>query len=277
MRSTLVTLASVALLLGAVDARAAGWTQPTGGLYLKLWERSLVGGTAYLADGSTDEVSETFVDQALNLYLEYGLTDALTLVAFGSPVGYAAYGDESAIYVGPLAAGLRYGLPLGAARLAIEAHYGYAPDVGTDSLGGGVVDGEAYVYVPAVETHRVEGELQLGVPLSFGWTAASAGYRWLSHDDLDPVIYGFAQLGWHASDAWVLDLHLNLHEPSGVDLEVANVAGAGQTRYLGFGVGASWWWAQAWALALGFEGVAYAQSNAATPTLTVGVEYSSTR
>ncbi len=277
MRHPLTVLTAAALVAGAADAHAGGWTQPTGALYLKLWERSLFGDRAYLADGSSAEVPETFVDQALNLYLEYGLTDALTLVAFGSPVGYAAYGDESAVYVGPLAAGLRYGLPLGRARVAVEAHYGYAPDVGTDSLGGGVVDGEPFAYVPTVETHRVEGELQLGVPLSFGWTTASAGYRWLSHDDLDPVLYGFAQLGWQASAAWVLDLHFNLHEPSGVDIEATNVAGAGQTRYLGFGVGASWWFAQRWALALGFEGVAYAQSNAATPTLTVGVEYSSTR
>ncbi|MEZ4464332.1 MAG: hypothetical protein R3F43_07400 [bacterium] len=42
-----------------------------------------------------------------------------------------------------------------------------------------------------------------------------------------------------------LDFHLNLHEPMG-EVEVTNVTGAGQTRYLGFGVGVSWWFSPVW-------------------------------
>ncbi len=260
-------LVSLALLTPTLNA--AGWTQPAGAAYAKLWWRSLVGDRVYFADGSSDALPERYLDQALNLYAEVGLLDELTLVAYANPFGYAKYGDESVSYVGNLQAGLRYGLALGDARLAVEGHYGYAPDIGEEDL---VRDPKAtVVYVPTFETHRADGELQLGYPLPFGWVAASAGYRWYSREHIDPAVYGFAQLGW-SPDPFTLDFHLNLHEPLG-DVDLTNVAGAGQTRYLGVGVGASWWFVETLALAFGFEGVAYAQSNAATPTMTLGLEW----
>ncbi|MEZ4470369.1 MAG: hypothetical protein R3F60_06125 [bacterium] len=115
----------------------------------------------------------------------------------------------------------------------------------------------------------------MGQPLGFGWLAVSGGVRVSGRTGIDPAIVGSAQVGWQATDAVQLDFHLNLHEPMG-EVEVTNVTGAGQTRYLGFGVGVSWWFSPVWALASGFEGVAYARSNAATPTVTLGIEHRAT-
>ena len=128
------------------------------------------------------------------------------------------------------------------------------------------------MYVPTVATRFATAALEVGQPLSFGWLAATGGLRLSGRTGLDPVIIGSAQLGWQTTPTVQLDFHLNLHEPMG-EVEVTNVAGAGQTRYLGVGIGVSWWFSPAWALAGGFEGVAYAASNAATPTLSLGLEH----
>ncbi len=266
-----VAALAASLFFVAGSAHAGGWTQPSGEYYAKAWWRSLVGVGAFDTDGEIVELPDTYLDQALNLYAEYGLAESLTLVAFANPYGYARYGDASTSYVGLLSGGLRYGVALGETRLAVEGHYGYAPDLGEEDLAPSAQEGLAHVYIPTVGTRRVEGELQLGHPLSFGWTAASVGYRWHSREGLDPALYGFAQLGWNASPAVVLDLHLNVLEALG-EIEIVNVAGAGQTRYFGYGVGASWWLTDAFALNAGLEGVFYAASNAATPTVTAGVE-----
>ncbi|MFN3197341.1 MAG: hypothetical protein ACE366_02815 [Bradymonadia bacterium] len=259
-------------LFCASSAAAGGWTQPAGDAYLKVWHRSLVGNAAYTADGEVLDLSETYIDQLTQFYGEVGLTDQLTLVFQGAPVGYAAYGDESTTYVGATGAGLRSGIAVGKLRLAVEGRYSYAPDVGEDVLAAELVDDVAITYVPTVETHAIQGDLQAGYPLSFGWVTGNVGYRWHSREGLDAAIVGFAQLGWQASKTVQADVHFNLWEPLG-SVEVTNVAGAGQTRYLGLGFGGSWWLNEGFALNAGLEGVVYAESNAATPTLTLGVEH----
>ncbi len=258
----------------STPALAGGWTQPEGDYYAKTWVRGLIGGTAFLTDGSTAELPESFQDFALNLYGEYGLTDDLTLVLNATPIGYSKYADESATYVENLGGGLRYGVKLGEARLAVEARYGYAPGVGEDSLGEGVVDEEPFVWAPTVETQLVDGELQLGLPLSFGWLAFGAGARWYAHEDLDPALKASAQLGWKVTESWTLAFTVPVHWATG-DIEFTNASGAGQTRYVGNSLLASYWFSPAWALTFGFEGAAYAASNAATPSLIFGVEMKS--
>ena len=103
------------------------------------------------------------------------------------------------------------------------------------------------------------------------WLTASVGLRGFSEDELDPVVFGFGQLGWQVADSMTLDFRLMLHEVLG-DIDVINVSGAGQTRYLGIGLGYSYWFTDAVAVNVGFEGVAYAASNAATPSLLFGIE-----
>lgn len=268
---TLVKRLLFALLLCPQLALAGGWTQAPGQAYAKLWYRGLFGQNAFATDGEIVELDEAFSDHALNLYVEVGLVDWLTLVVHTNPVGSASFAGGSTTYVGRTNAGLRAGTAFGDTRLAIEAQYGFAPSTGAESIGEKVVDGVTYFYAPTVETQAFSGELQVGHPLSFGWLSASAGVRGFTADGLDPAIIGFGQLGWNMAARMTLDLHLNLNEVLG-DVVVNNVAGAGQTRYLGWGLGYSWWFADALALSLGFEGVAYAQSNAATPSLIVGIE-----
>lgn len=77
-----------AILLGSVPAQlhAGAWTQPPGGLYLKLAGLSFRSGDFLNAEGerlarqekpSTEELS----DRNASVYLEYGVRDRLTLVA----------------------------------------------------------------------------------------------------------------------------------------------------------------------------------------------------
>ncbi len=265
-------LLSAGLTLAAAPALAAGWTQPEGAHYAKVWTRLLVGQNLFDADGGTAELPDGFRDVAVNLYGEYGLTDTVTLVGFANPYGHAAYdGGDSTHYAGFFGGGVRLGRAVGPLRLAGEVRYGYAPDVGADVIGTGTAEGVPFFLAPTVETHRIEGELQVGAGLPFGWLAASLGARGYSASAISPAVTGFAQLGWQISPRWVVDLHTNLHQP--VDaVEVVNVLGAGQTAYLGVGVSGTWWFLDRLGLHAGIEGVAYAQSNASTPTLTLGLE-----
>lgn len=269
-------LLPAALLLFALPAHAGGWTQPAGQYYAKISSSTIVGSdllgsNAFDTDGEVVELPESFLVTSLNVYAEYGILETLTAVVYGTPYGHASYGDESTDYVGLVAGGFRHGAALGDARLAVELHYGYSAGDDT-SIGAGEAEGTPFVFVPALKYQQIDGELQLGYPLSFGWAAASAGYRhFIQEDDaLDPALYGFAQLGY-SGDGYTLDFHLNFHHALG-DVEITNVPGKGQTRYLGFGFGGTWWFTDSFGANAGFEGAAYAYSNAATPTLLLGVE-----
>lgn len=253
-------------------ALAAGWTQPEGAAYAKLSYRGLFGSNAFDTEGGTFELPDAYSDHAVNVYAELGLRDDLTLIVLSNPFGVAGAGDESTTYMGRSAVGLRAGRAFGSTRLAIEARYGFAPDIGETSVATGVVEDKAYTYVPTVQTQSYTGEIQIGQPLSFGWLSASVGIRGFSREGLDPAVIGFGQIGWSMSEATTLDLHLNVHEVIG-DVDAINVAGAGQTRYLGVGLGYSWWFSKSVAFNAAVEGVAYAESNAATPSLNLGFEY----
>ncbi len=268
-----MTRHAVLLLLVSSNALAAGWTQPAGDLYAKITSSTItsgIAGDAFDTEGEIFTVPESYLVSSVSLYVEYGLIDGLTAVVLGTPYAHASFGDESADYVGLLAGGLRYGMPVGDMRLAAEAHYGYSG--AQEEMGGGTVDDTPYVFVPVVKYQQIDGELQLGYPLSFGWAAASLGYRhYIQQDDaLDPAVYGSAQVGY-ISGSFTGDFHLNLHHALG-DIEITNVPGAGQAQYLGFGLAGTWWFNEHFGANAGFEGAVYAKSNAATPTLLVGVE-----
>ena len=272
-------LALLTLLLPAT-AQAGGWTQAEGAHYVKIWNRFISGSNGFLANGEIDELEGSYTDTSLNLYAEYGLTDDWTLVGYALPVGYAighqpdgASEDDRQLYVGAAWAGVRRALLSdGPIKLAVEGHYGYTPSLGEEAVASGVVAGEPYVYVPAVESHRLDGELQLGYGLSGGmWLSLSGGYRQLFSDaELDPVVYGFAQYGWSGEQV-VVEGHLILNHPLG-DVTGNNIAGSGQTRYVGLGFGLSYWFTPHVAANVGLDGAPYAASNAATPSVLVGVE-----
>ena len=226
----------VALMLWPAQAMAKAWTPEKGAGYAKVWMRTLVGDMAFAA-GGTIEPAESYQDLSARHYVEVGLTDQWSAVTFGTPIGWAAYASESEVYVGPIAVGVRRGLLDGPLQLALEAHYGYAPPVGERDLAGGAANG---AYVPTVSTHFADGEVQAGYGFDWGWTVASAGLRWHSRQELDPVITGFGQVGIHAGWDVSLDLHFSLYQPLG-DVDTTNIAGTGQTQYLGVGLGVSWW------------------------------------
>jgi hypothetical protein len=276
-RIALRTVVGLVLLLGArPEASAAGWTQPAGGVYLKVWDRTLVGTQAILLDSERGDTGATYQDHALNYYLEYGLVEGWTLVSTGRPFGWARFGDEATAYMGEVQVGVRRALVRGGVNLAAEARYGYAPDLGAKVIGRGVADGVAFVYAPTVETHGVDGELQLGVGFPWGWYTASAGVRWLSGEGLDPVLHAHTGVGYRFAFGLVVDVYAALHQPLG-EVEAVNVAGAGQTRFVGLGLDLAYWLDEHWALALGVGSVVFAESNAATPALTVGFAYSGGR
>ena len=271
----LASMAALACtLFTTTDSALAGaWTQARGEGYAKLWTRTLVGQQAYFADGEVRELPDRFTDLTLNAYGELGLTDRWTLVGICSAcLGHADAGvGERTLYTDGFEVGIRRGLLSGAFPVAIELHYGASPGTGARRLTQGEVQGEAFEYIPTLQTQKLSGELQLGMGASWGWASANLGGRWYSHEGLDPVLFGLAQVGTTTKSGFVFEGHLLLHEPLG-EIAVTNITGVGQTRYLGLGFSASWWISDHLGLNLGFDGVIYAASNAATPSILLGIE-----
>jgi hypothetical protein len=272
MRYISLSALSLVLLAAPSVASAWGWSQPRGAHYVKIWNRSLIGSRAFFADGMARALPTGFGDHALNYYFEYGITDRWTLVSNGAPIGLSVFNGQSAVYVGPLSVGARRGLIQGTWNLAVEAHYGFAPPVGTTSLGTGLVEGNRYVYLPAVETHQLDGEVQLGRGIGRGWVTAHAGARWYSADQFDPAIFAGVQGGYTFSFGLQLSATVSTNIPVG-PTQATSVTGTGQTRYVGFGLDVSYWLNSHWGINAGFGGVFLAQSNAATPSLTLGFEH----
>ena len=267
------------MLLVPGTADAGGWTQPKGEYYLKVWDRTLVGTRAYLSTGlrDTQRGLPRYQDHQLNVYFEYGIIDQLTLVAVATPVGWASMAGNSTAYIGPIVAGLRWGFFQKKVKLALEGHYGYAPGVGDGLLfdmtfpqGGGVQ--ERIIYKAAIENHRGELQFQLGHGFSFGsWITAHVGVRFNSNDTIDTALTGFVQYGHKFKRPWVLEGHITVREPFG-DVVLTNIPGVGQTRYMGVGLSPSYWFTEHVAIMVGVDGVFYASSNAATPSIMLGVE-----
>jgi hypothetical protein len=266
-------LALVLALGWCSQATAGAWTQPQGDFYLKLWDRSIIGSKAYDHEGEIVE-SPSYQDHQLNAYLEYGLLDELTLVLGGTPLGYAKVDKNSTAYMGPLHLGARYGVLRGAVPVSIQLDYGYASGLGKDTLyneSQGDLTGQ--VYTPSVENHHGEATVSVGYGFGFGgWAQGSLGARVNSNQDIDTAITAFSQFGYFISPDWIVELHAGLYRPLG-QVEVTNIAGVGQTSYTGFGLGTSYKVAEHVGIAAGFEGVLQARSNAATPSLTLGIEF----
>ncbi len=253
------------LLLAPSTAFAGAWTQPDGDYYAKIWGTALFGEAAFGLDGDTVP-TESYRLITLSAYGEYGLSDDLTLVGKATPIGAATHGDESNPFVGTFLAGLRQRFVDGPVQLALEMRAGGAP-----GFGGRDLAPEAdYDFRPTVQTAQFESELQIGIAMPIGWFSMSLGPRFNSAFE-DEVI-GFAQVGVGPFGGFVIDLHTTFNEPLD-ELETLNVTGAGNTRYLGFGLGLSWWPTDAVGFHAGFDGAVYAQSNAETAPILLGVEF----
>lgn len=270
----------VSLLVPATSASADAWTQAEGACYAKLSARGIFGSGAYLSTGLRDtrEGVVDYRDLQAQLYAECGLHPQLTALVFGTPIGYADAARDTG-YVGPLGVGARLdpigdGGPL---RFALQANYAYAPDVGAERLFNEVGANPAVFYQPALENHYGELSAQLGHGFVFsddvnGWFVSTAGVRFPSASGVDPALVANVQVGLTVWSWLQVEAHFPLYEPFFQPIEETNVSGVGQTRYLGFGLSASAWLLPELAVTAGFDGVFYASSNAATPSLTLGLE-----
>ena len=265
-----LTLALGVFALCPATADASAWARPKGTGYAKIWDRSLIGKQAYIRGRETLALPHGYQDHQLGLYAEWGATDDLTLVLNAVPFGVASYDGNTDPYIGGFVVAGRYQLRRGALSVSGEVHAGGRP-AQTAPTGEAVVEGQRLIVSPVVGTLLAGGALHAGVGLGWGWLTGHAGARFHSAEELDPALYAGAQLGWHALGSLDLALNLSLWHALG-PVETIQVLGSGQTRYLGFGLSATWWMTPHVGLHAGFEGVAYAYANAATPSLTFGVE-----
>ncbi|MCB9742123.1 MAG: hypothetical protein H6741_00550 [Alphaproteobacteria bacterium] len=261
------------ILLSFVSVALAGWTQPAGHHYVKAGARGVVGSLAFPASGV--EAANVPVgraqDWALQLYGEYGLTDAWTLVGQGAPLGWASYEGESTLYTGRLSVGAKRALLTGKHRLAATGSLSYTPPLGERDLTQGSLDGLSFI--PTESTFGAGAGLSYGLGFGQNWLVANAGATWLSAAQLDPVVEGMVQLGRTTKRGNRWDLHLPWRLPLGPVEAPANFAGSGQTAYLGMGVGYTYTWGQGWGVATSFESVAAARANFAAPTIPLFVEH----
>jgi len=123
-----------------------------------------------------------------------------------------------------------------------------------------------------VGSHGLALELQHGTSLGrSGWVTAGAGYRWLSAPALNSVVFGMAQIGRRWNSGFELEFHVPFQFSMG-PIDELNLAGTGNTEYVGFGVGPGWWFAERVGVAAAVEGVGYAAANRGAPALSLAVQ-----
>lgn len=261
---------------------AGAWNQQAGKLYSKVWLHSVVGGLAYIEAAPSEPTGGLYTDLSLNVYMEYGVVDSFTLLLVGRPIGWASYNGDGrynqTAYTGPIGLGFRWGWLPGRFKLALEGQYNYAPPLGEVRVGEGTVpSGRSWFFAPTTSTHRLQAELQAGYGFGFGkgyngWLAAHAGFRYNSRPSLGSAVLGLLQFGVNMPFGLVLDLHFNLYLPL-EPITTYNISGAGNTRYIGYGLTASYWFTKFAAVTLAVEGVVLAWANAATPAVMLGFEF----
>lgn len=261
------------------QAQAGAWSQEQGQCYAKVWARAIVGSGAFETDGGTRGDIADYADVSAQIYAECGLHPQLTAIVFGAPFGWASAGSESAVYMGPIGVGLRFEpyWSTGATRFALQAAYSFAPPVGDDVLFEEAGADPRVFYQAALENHYGEIQALLGHGFSISrkvsaWFSGGAGVRINSAGSMSPAIVASLQLGFTFYERFQLEVHVPVYEPFARGVTETNISGVGQTRYIGWGLGASFWIADSFALTAGFEGAALASSNAATPSLIFGIE-----
>jgi len=267
--ATILARSAFALLVFAnlPDAHAGAWTQPSGECYAKIWSAGLFGAAAFGIDDTTFDTAP-FKDVAINHYVECGVTPKWTVITSGEPLGWAQYDKESAFYTGRLGVGVRRGFLDGPFKLALEADWAHQGLVGEDEL----AVGEAFSFQPVRRSHTARAGASIGTGSSHWWITADAGFRYFSSTGLSHAIVGQLQVGWKPVPTWILDLHLPLHLQTR-PIEINNISGAGNTNYLGLGLGVSWWFHESIAINAGVDGVIFARANAATPSIQFGIEF----
>ncbi len=263
-------LACFGTLLAAGNARA-GWVQEPGAYYLKAWNRTVAGDRVFLLDGEIEALGISYQQHVLNVYAEYGVTRDTTVVLQAAPLGFMSAGSESTPYSGVTALALRFSLAKGTVPLALELGYGYSPQLSNEALAEGSVAGTRYVVRPTIQQHLGRGHLTAGFAADIFWFKAGAGAVFSSGEDIDPALEGLLSLGLTTSFglgvALSSVLHMPIHKPEFID-----VTGVGNTRYLGVELSLSYWFSDHFAISAGLGTAPFAESNAAAPALSLGVE-----
>lgn len=262
---TLLTLLSL-----STQAHASAWTQPEGGSYFKVSTKSLIGSTA-LSEEAIVQLPHTYQDHQLRLYGEWGVSQQVTAIFEATPLGITNYDSESRVYIGEMKAALRYQLALEPFVMSFQLDGGGRPSP-TQALATLTVADQILEIRPVVGTLLGGASLRAGKSFGSMWVSGHAGAQFHSAESLNTALFGYLQGGWHALDSLTIDIHLSLWHSLG-DLGVLNVLGSGQTRYLGVGLGATWWMTPRLGLHGGIDGVFYADHNASTPPIILGLEF----
>ena len=263
-------LLALALLVTSTlvsQAAFAQWTQAEGDGYIKVNGRRLAGNKGFDTSGEVVDVDD-FVDMSANIYFEYGVTQDLTFFLSSRTLGYAKYGDESDTYVGAQIFGGRLALLRGKLNAAVDLHVGGHPSRVADLT----LDDDALEFDPSVETSRMGWDLRLGTSFGRFWVSASGGLTWFSTTSISTAIMASGQIGASLPAGFVVDLHTSLRQPLG-DVTVFNAAGGGETRYLGLGLGVSWWFADWMSVSVAADSALFAEANAAALPLSIGAEF----
>lgn len=266
------------LLLFVELAAASGWTQPAGHHYAKFGGRAIPGRDFFSDGGDTSDLPAIrYLDLALELYAELGLTDGWTLIGQAVPVGYARFDGRGQAYAGAYQLGVRRALLRGRHALSLQVDGGYTPPLGEVDLVQAPPpmgdEGRIYRYLPAQS--GAQGDILLGYGVGLGrlWIAAQAGVIGFTNVDIAPAAIGYAQIGYRTARNNRLSLTLPFRQHVGTDPDT-NLAGSGQTDFLGFRLEYALTFGQSgWGLSTGLVGAMVASGNEASATLPLYVEH----
>lgn len=260
-------------------AQAGGWTQSAQDHYVKLGGRAIPGADFFGDAGDTSELpSERYLDLALELYGEYGLTDNWTLVGQAIPIGFASLAGEQTAYAGVYQVGVRRRLLRGRHNLSVQVDVGYTPPLGETDLflnppSGD--DGIVYRYLPTQSGAQGDVLLGYGVGLGSVWLAAQVGAAGFTNGDIAPAVLGYGQFGYTTPrrNRLTFTVPYRIHVTQTPD---TNLSGAGQTDFAGVRLEFELTFGDSgWGVSTGFVGALFASGNEASLTLPLYLTHSS--
>lgn len=252
--------------------------------YAKATVRSLIGSRGFDPEGRIEDLGGTLQDHQLRLEVSYPLGLRWRFEASSIPVGITSWAPDAGAssvdaYAGGGELALAYRVLGGAWPLTVRAGAGARPSSGIERVIPSS-SGPVPVVEPIVGMAFGRLGLKLETGWSWGWLTLAGGGQVFSVDALEPALEAFLQVGFVPHPDWRLDLHSSGWMASG-DLSSTspdraatyNVLGAGQTRYVGIGLGIEWWFVPGVAFTVGLDGAPIARANLATPSLSVGMAF----